>query len=103
MYTLNLLKFHRSTSTGWKRAAKVNCIVLICMSLALLGCLIAAAIQVGGIQKALFFYEGDCDEGSVSRVNTALHLLINVISTLVTRFKQLLHAGSELSFEGRSE
>lgn len=83
MLNLGLLEFHQNTSTGWKKAAKVNCLVLSLMSMFLLGCLIAAASQAGGIQKALFFYEGDCDEDNVSRVNTVLHLLINVVSTLV--------------------
>ncbi|KAI6083546.1 hypothetical protein F4821DRAFT_271700 [Hypoxylon rubiginosum] len=71
-----------TSSTGWKKAAKVNCVVLLCISITLAGCLIAAVTQAGGIQKALFFYRGDCD-GNVARVNTVLHLLINIISTLV--------------------
>ncbi|KAI0172693.1 hypothetical protein GGR52DRAFT_580403 [Hypoxylon sp. FL1284] len=68
---------------GWKKAAKVNCIVLVSMSVALVGCLIAAVSQAGGIRKALFFYSGDCNGDTVSLVNMALHLLINVVSTLV--------------------
>lgn len=83
MARLNLPKFYQYSSTGWKKAAKVNCVVLIFMSVALVVCLIVVASQNGGSQKALFFYNGDCDEGSVSQVNTALHLLINVISTLM--------------------
>ncbi|XXH02829.1 hypothetical protein Hte_009216 [Hypoxylon texense] len=83
MDKLNLLKLYQYSSTGWKRAAKVNCVVLIFMSVALVGCLIVATSQNGGSQKAFFFYNGDCDEGTVSRINTVLHLLINIISTLM--------------------
>ncbi|KAI0100684.1 hypothetical protein F4776DRAFT_649322 [Hypoxylon sp. NC0597] len=83
MDDLVLLGQRKNTSTGWKKAAKINCIVLVLMSATLMGSLIAAASQVGGIQKALFFYAGDCDNGNVTQVNIALHLLINVVSTLV--------------------
>ncbi|XXH04287.1 hypothetical protein Hte_010701 [Hypoxylon texense] len=91
----------RNGTTGWKQAAKVNCVVLASMSVTLIGCLISATSRVGGIEKALFFYDGDCDGGSVSKVNMVLHLLINVVSTLVASIKQLLHAGLKLAFEGR--
>ncbi|KAI0012703.1 hypothetical protein F4779DRAFT_625800 [Xylariaceae sp. FL0662B] len=83
MESLKVWSSRRGHSTGWKQAANVNCIVLASMSVTLVGCLIAATSQVGGIQKALFFYDGDCDEGNVSRVNMLIHLLINIISTLV--------------------
>ncbi|KAI0848380.1 hypothetical protein F5Y00DRAFT_270122 [Daldinia vernicosa] len=76
-------KRHKSLSTGWKKAAKINCIILVCMSATLVGCSIATALQARSVQKILFFYGGDCDRGLVSKVNTAFHLLINVVSTLV--------------------
>ncbi|KAI0180980.1 hypothetical protein GGR52DRAFT_577653 [Hypoxylon sp. FL1284] len=81
MNFINAIKLRLSSSTGWKKAAKVNCVVLVCMSIALAGCLIAAVTQVGDIQKAHFFYSSNC--GNVARVNTVLHLLINIVSTLV--------------------
>ncbi|KAI1412406.1 hypothetical protein F5Y13DRAFT_180178 [Hypoxylon sp. FL1857] len=80
---MDLSERGNSASTGWKKAAKVNCVVLILMSVALVACLCAVTVQVGGIQEALFFYEGDCDNGNVFQVNIALHLLINVVSTLM--------------------
>lgn len=73
----------RDGPSGWKQAAKVNCIVLASMSVTLVGCLISATSKVGGIEQALFFYDGDCDGGNVSQVNMVLHLIINVVSTLV--------------------
>ncbi|KAI1370773.1 hypothetical protein F4677DRAFT_457612 [Hypoxylon crocopeplum] len=98
MDSLNLWDSHKDGSTGWKQAAKVNCIVLAVMSVMLVACLIAASVQVGGIQKALFFYDGDCDGGNVSKVNMVLHLFINVVSTLVVTssnfFMQVLNSPS---------
>ncbi|KAI0386995.1 hypothetical protein F5Y04DRAFT_288784 [Hypomontagnella monticulosa] len=70
-------------SSGWKQAAKVNCIVLTAMSATLVGGLIAASTTAGGIQQVLFFYNGGCDGGDVARLNLVLHLVINVVSTLV--------------------
>ncbi|KAI2625580.1 hypothetical protein GGR54DRAFT_629151 [Hypoxylon sp. NC1633] len=97
MDSLNLWGGSKGNSTGWKQAARVNCIVLASMSAALVGCLIAATTKVG-IHQALFFYEGGCDGGSVSQINTVLHLLINVTSTLVVTssnfFMQVLNSPS---------
>ncbi|KAI0452041.1 hypothetical protein F5B21DRAFT_516319 [Xylaria acuta] len=67
--------------TGWKRAAKVNCITLIALSVVLL--VLSTLSLLNGAQKAIFFYSGDCDDGGVSNLNTGLHFLINVVSTLV--------------------
>ncbi|KAI1139810.1 hypothetical protein F5Y05DRAFT_380161 [Hypoxylon sp. FL0543] len=98
MDNIGLTRRRNKSSTGWKKAAKVNCVVLVLISAILLGCVIAAASKVGGIQKALFFYAGDCDNGNVSRLNTVLHLLINVVSTLVLAssnfFMQVLNSPS---------
>ncbi|KAI2467389.1 hypothetical protein F4781DRAFT_423354 [Annulohypoxylon bovei var. microspora] len=84
-------------STGWRQAAKVNSIVLAAMSVTLLGFLIAVTSKVG-LYKALFFYDGDCDGGNVSKLNMVLHLLINVVSTLVVTssnfFMQVLNSPS---------
>lgn len=70
-------------STGWKKAAKVNCIVLTFMSMAFLACLVVSLVKAGGINKVLFFYEANCTTGKASQVNVLLHILINVISTAV--------------------
>lgn len=83
MDSLNFWGDRKSSSSGWKQAAKVNCITLTCMSVVLISCLISAISRSGGLGKALFFYDGTCDGGNVSQVNMTLHLLINVVSTLV--------------------
>ncbi|OTA80094.1 hypothetical protein M434DRAFT_86712 [Hypoxylon sp. CO27-5] len=98
MDSLNLWGSRDEGSTGWKKAAKVNCTILAAMSVTLIGCLITVTAKVGGIKHTLPFYGGGCDGGSVSQVNTVLHLLINIISTLVVTssnfFMQVLNSPS---------
>nr|UPM17953.1 putative multipass membrane protein [Hypoxylon sp. CO27-5] len=98
MDSLNLWGSRDEGSTGWKKAAKVNCTILAAMSVTLIGCLITVTAKVGGIKHTLPFYGGGCDGGSVSQVNTVLHLLINIISTLVLAssnfFMQVLNSPS---------
>lgn len=69
--------------TGWKQAATVNCILLCIISIILIGLLITTAIQAGGIEDPVLFYEGSCKQKSASYLNFFLHLLINIVSTLV--------------------
>ncbi|KAI0538383.1 hypothetical protein GGR58DRAFT_501217 [Xylaria digitata] len=68
-------------TAGWKRAARVNCAILIAFSIAML--VLTATVSSYGFQTALFSYSGSCDGGSVKNINLALQLLINVVSTLV--------------------
>lgn len=83
MESLNISRSRQGKTTGWKKAAKINCIILVCMSITLISSLIVAIVFNGGFRKALVFYDGSCDGGTVSQVNTALHLLINIASTLM--------------------
>ncbi|ORY59505.1 uncharacterized protein BCR38DRAFT_412520 [Pseudomassariella vexata] len=87
-----------SNLSGWKQAANVNSTVLIVMSLTLLACLITSVSQTGGLAKAFMFYEGTCNGGSASRVNVALHLLLNIVSTAILAssnfFMQVLNSPS---------
>ncbi|KAI0868376.1 hypothetical protein GGS24DRAFT_513528 [Hypoxylon argillaceum] len=73
--------------TGWKQAATVNCILLCIISIILIGLLITTAIQAGGIEDPVLFYEGSCKQKSASYLNFFLHLLINIVSTLVVSRK----------------
>ncbi|KAI0896657.1 hypothetical protein F4806DRAFT_508490 [Annulohypoxylon nitens] len=68
-------------SSGWRKAAQVNSIILAAMSMILTSILVAVTSK-NGIDKAVFFYDGDCDR-DVALLNMGLHLLINIISTLV--------------------
>ncbi|KAI1486567.1 hypothetical protein F5X96DRAFT_681907 [Biscogniauxia mediterranea] len=51
------------------------------MSATLVACLVAVCTRT--TQAVLFFYDGDCEGGHVGELNLALHLLINILSTLV--------------------
>ncbi|KAI1290665.1 hypothetical protein F5Y03DRAFT_377894 [Xylaria venustula] len=80
--------------TGWRKSAKVNCLVLLFSSVVLTALSIAALAR--GSLKPIFIYGADCDSGKVAAVNFALHLLINIGSTLVLAssnfFMQVLNA-----------
>ncbi|KAI1359401.1 hypothetical protein F5Y08DRAFT_332352 [Xylaria arbuscula] len=68
-------------TSGWKKAARVNCTILVILSAIRIGLSSTALSQ--GFKTALFFYSGSCSSHHVSTINTSLHLLINVVSTLV--------------------
>ncbi|KAI8951405.1 hypothetical protein F4801DRAFT_589786 [Xylaria longipes] len=68
-------------TAGWKRAARVNCAILVVLSATLIG--LSSTALSHGFKTALFFYAGSCSGRNVTTINIALHLLINVVSTLV--------------------
>lgn len=76
MDALNALK-----TSGWKKAARVNCAVLIVLSTIFIELSSTALSQ--GFKTARFFYSGNRNGRNVTTFNLALHLLINVVSTLV--------------------
>lgn len=78
--------------TGWKKAATVNCIVLMIMSMTFLACLVLSIVKAGCINKVLFFSEAKCTTGKATQVNVLLHVLINVVSTVVVSQTILLPA-----------
>ncbi|KAI1342586.1 hypothetical protein F5Y15DRAFT_373244 [Xylariaceae sp. FL0016] len=86
----------RSRLTGWRAQATINCAILTVASAALVSCSVVAALRNDG--KIINLYSGECNGSPISRVNTGLHLLINVISTLVLGssnfFMQILNAPS---------
>ncbi|KAI1850745.1 hypothetical protein JX266_004027 [Neoarthrinium moseri] len=85
-------------SSNWRRAAHVNSIVLVIVTIILISCLIASITQTGGLVKSFMFHEGTCDGGSASKTNVALHLLLNVVSTAIFAssnfFMQVLNSPS---------
>ncbi|KAI0906787.1 hypothetical protein F4823DRAFT_626801 [Ustulina deusta] len=70
-----------SKTAGWKKGAKVNCTILVVVSLIMIG--LSSIALTNGFQTALFFYSGNCSGGNITTINLGLHLLINVVSTLV--------------------
>ncbi|KAI0198419.1 hypothetical protein F4808DRAFT_262319 [Astrocystis sublimbata] len=73
--------FNPFKSTGWKKAARINCLILVILSVILIALSIATLSR--GFKTALFIYSGNCRSHNVTTVNLAFHLLINVVSTLV--------------------
>ncbi|KAI0505354.1 hypothetical protein F5B22DRAFT_640008 [Xylaria bambusicola] len=68
-------------TTGWKKSARVNCTILVLLSISMI---ILSGISLShGAQTALLLYSGDCNSGNATAINLALHLLINAVSTLV--------------------
>ncbi|KAI0457198.1 hypothetical protein F5B21DRAFT_512771 [Xylaria acuta] len=99
---MNIAKLLRNVaggSNGWKTAAKINCVILAIASVTLVGLSIAAASTKN--LDIIFILSGNCDGSIISAVNVALHLLINILSTLVRDrlassnfFMQILNAPS---------
>ncbi|KAI0965610.1 hypothetical protein F4678DRAFT_451957 [Xylaria arbuscula] len=89
---------YMGASTGWHRAAKVNCILLVTLIIVLSSVFIPIAAESHNILKVFIFFDGSCDSAGIPLINTFLHLLINVISTLVLAssnfFMQVLNAPS---------
>ncbi|KAH9229926.1 hypothetical protein K456DRAFT_1844038 [Colletotrichum gloeosporioides 23] len=84
--------------TGWRRAAIVNiCLMSICF-LVLLSILIAAISKTGNVAQVWKFYTADCRSRSSSVTNTMLHLLLNILSTIILAsssfFMQVLNSPS---------
>ncbi|KAK7965137.1 hypothetical protein PG988_010141 [Apiospora saccharicola] len=94
------LNLRLGSSMGWRQAAHVNCTILAAMSVTLLACTISALKHTHGAMRTYMFYEGTCagDGSGAARVNLALHLVINVVSTAVLAssnfFMQVLNAPS---------
>lgn len=78
-------------ATGWRRSAIVNCAVLLISSVALT--VLVIVVLAPGSLKPVFFYAAECDSGEVAAVNLALHLLINIASTLVVSFNLIFVFG----------
>lgn len=69
--------------SGWKRAARVNCVILITIDILLVIFLIISTTSTNSFSKAFMFFQGTCGDGSVSKLNMLLHLLLNTVSTVV--------------------
>lgn len=88
--------------SGWRRTAVVNTIVVGTLA-ALLICLMALAASAGGsLFAAVIFFEGSCTQSTY--LNLFLHLLLNIISTLVIAssnfFMQVLNAPTREEVDG---
>ncbi|TDZ32092.1 hypothetical protein C8035_v012335 [Colletotrichum spinosum] len=84
--------------SGWRRAAAVNVVLMNVALAVLIGVLCVAISATGDVARAWEFYRADCGSGSLSVLNTLLHLLLNALSTVVLAsssfFMQVLNSPS---------
>ncbi|KAI0554465.1 hypothetical protein F4679DRAFT_297192 [Xylaria curta] len=85
MKRFNLWEKYIGTSTGWGKAAKVNCALLVSLSIVLSIGFALTVVRTKDFLRALLFYEAPCAKRNIPIVNLILHLLINVVSTLVVK------------------
>lgn len=85
-----------SRLSGWRRGAVVNTVMITIVGLILLITAVVLWTKSGTLHGVSTLYSGDCATGAVGRLNTALHLVINLCSTLVLAstnfFMQVLNA-----------
>lgn len=84
----------RLPASGWRRTAVINSIVVSFFALILISLMIWVYASSDSRIDTWIFYLGDCSQGS--RINVVLHLIINLISTLIIAssnfFMQILNA-----------
>ncbi|KAK1844228.1 hypothetical protein CCHR01_13129 [Colletotrichum chrysophilum] len=84
--------------TGWRRAAIVNICLMSTCFVVLFSILIAAISKTGNVAQVWNFYTADCRSRSSSVTNTMLHLLLNILSTIILAsssfFMQVLNSPS---------
>lgn len=87
----------RRTSLGWGAAAVLNTVSTGSLFTALVVVLIVSLSQVGGVDRSVFFYTGDCDH-EAPRIATVTRLLLNLMATVLLAssnfFIQVLNAPS---------
>lgn len=77
---MDSLGLPRFPSDGWRKTAVVNTIIVGLFVIANFSTLIWS-ISKSGVLGTNVFSQGDCDE--ISRLNTFLHLLLNIASSLI--------------------
>lgn len=87
-----------STLSGWRRGAFINIILVSTVFVVLLSSHIFFWAKSGSLVGYQIIHSGTCVGNGVGRLNTMLHLVINILSTLVLAstnfFMQVLNAPS---------
>ncbi|KAH8766124.1 hypothetical protein F5883DRAFT_496436 [Diaporthe sp. PMI_573] len=87
-----------SRLTGWRKSAHINTFLVSTVFLVLLSCHIILWAKPDSTAGYQIIHSGRCDGNGVGRLNTVLHLIINVLSSLVLAstnfFMQVLNAPS---------
>lgn len=85
-----------SRLSGWRKGAFINTILVSIVFLVLLSCHIFLWAHSGSLAGYQIIYSSSCVGNGVGRLNTLLHLVINILSTLVLAstnfFMQVLNA-----------
>lgn len=86
------------TLTGWTRGASINTMLVSIVFLTLFVCQIYLWAKSGSLYDYQTIHSGSCVGNGVGHLNTLLHLVINILSTLVLAstnfFMQVLNAPS---------
>jgi hypothetical protein len=72
-----------SDTTGWRTVALINIVWLTIATFVLFGLVAASSVAEGGATGANIFFRGLCHGDAVARLNTALHLLLNIFASAV--------------------
>lgn len=96
-----------STLSGWKKSAFINTVLVSIVFLILLSWQIILWAKTGNAGAYQIIHIGDCADDSVGRLNTVLHLIINILSSLVLAstnfFMQVLNAPSREELDSAHE
>ncbi|KAJ0124338.1 uncharacterized protein J7T55_005676 [Diaporthe amygdali] len=98
---------HFNRLTGWRKSAFINTILVFAVLLVLISLHVVVWAKSGSLDGSQIIYSGSCLGNSVGRLNTFLHLLINILSSLVLAstnfFMQVLIAPSRAELDRAHE
>lgn len=98
---------HFNRLTGWRKSAFINTILVFAVLLVLISLHVVVWAKSGSLDGSQIIYSGSCLGNSVGRLNTFLHLLINILSSLVLAstnfFMQVLNAPSRAELDRAHE
>lgn len=96
-----------SKLSGWRKSAFINTFLISIVFLVLLFWQIILWAKTGNADAYQIIHTGQCADDSVGRLNTVLHLIINVLSSLVLAstnfFMQVLNAPSREELDSAHE
>ena len=94
----NRLRRYEASSLSWKTSAKVNTILVSVLTAVLLGALFYDLIvkrDLGSVNSTFSIFQGSCQ--TASGLNIFLHLVLNVLGTLILASSNFLHAARRRS------
>lgn len=93
--------------SGWRRSAFINTVLVSTVFLVLLSSQVFLWAKSGDLAGYHIIHSGQCAGNGVGRLNTLLHLIINILSSLVLAstnfFMQVLNAPSRAELDSAHE